>query len=833
MTAQVDSSADMTGTMPVVSELSKFPRGSGGLLERLVFNHRPFVLILCAIVSVILGFQASKLRINASFEKTIPSSHPYIRNYLANENELRGLGNTLRIAVENTTGDIFDPKYLETLKKINDAVYLIQGVDRSWMKSLWMPIVRWTEVTEDGYSGGPVMPPDYDGSAASIAALRMNVARAGIQSTLVANDLHSSMIIVPLLDIDPRTGAPLDYRAFSHELEQKIRAYQVPGVEVHVVGFAKLVGDLMDGLVGVARFFLVSAAIAASLIYWFTRCVRCTALIVCVSLLGVVWLLGLMKLAGYVLDPYSILVPFLIFAIGLSHGAQKMNGVMQDVARGTHKYVAARYTFRRLFLTGLTALLTNVVGFAVLMFIDIPIIKNMALQTSMGVCVLILTKLILIPVILSYIGVDSRAASRHLEGRSEKHRWLPWGWAVLDRFTERRWATVTVAIFAAIGVAGFVEGLHVRIGDLDPGAPELRKSSRYNLDDAYITAHYGLSSDQFAVIVKTPANECASWSNLIGMDDLAWSLRQQPGVQSVDSLPEVVRQVTAGQFDGNGKWQTISRDQRLVDAAFTAAQVATPDVTNESCSVTPIVAYLSDHKAATLSQVLDAVVAYGKEHDSKDIQFLPAAGSAGIEAITNVVVQSANRSVLLMLYGAVIVLCFVTFRSWRAVLVALVPLVITSVLCEALMAALGIGIKVATLPVTALGVGVGVDYALYLLSVQLALQRGGATLAVAYRKSMMFTGKVVGLIGLTLAAGVVTWAWSPIKFQADMGILLAFMFVWNMLGAVILIPALSHFLLRDAFDDRSAEVSSAQETNQAESGPEFVSESAMRVSFKR
>jgi predicted RND superfamily exporter protein len=144
------------------------------------------------------------------------------------------------------------------------------------------------------------------------------------------------------------------------------------------------------------------------------------------------------------------------------------------------------------------------------------------------------------------------------------------------------------------------------------------------------------------------------------------------------------------------------------------------------------------------------------------------------------------------------ILCFITFRSWRAVVVAVVPLALTSILCEALMVVLGIGVKVATLPVIALGVGIGVDYALYLLSVQLAQQRAGASLAEAYRRAVQFTGKVVALVGITLAAGVITWAFSPIKFQADMGILLTFMFVWNMLGALILIPALSYVLLPTA-----------------------------------
>jgi predicted RND superfamily exporter protein len=225
----------------------------------------------------------------------------------------------------------------------------------------------------------------------------------------------------------------------------------------------------------------------------------------------------------------------------------------------------------------------------------------------------------------------------------------------------------------------------------------------------------------------------------------------------------------------------------------------------------PVIAYLADHKAETLDRVVRAAAEFSDRHSDPDRAFLLAAGSAGIEAATNIVVRKAWVEMLVYVYLAVIVLCFITFRSWRAVVVAVVPLMITSVLCEALMVALGIGVKVATLPVIALGVGIGVDYALYLLSVQLAQQRKGLPLTEAYKKAVQFTGKVVGLIGVTLAASVITWAWSPIKFQADMGILLTFMFVWNMVGALVLIPALSHFLLPTSVVGRQASATARAE----------------------
>ncbi|HBX55682.1 MAG TPA: RND transporter, partial [Pseudomonas sp.] len=637
------------------------------------------------------------------------------------------------------------------------------------------------------------------------------------------------------LDNNPQTGEPLNYGEFSTQLEEQIRSLQSDKIGIHIVGFSKLVGDLIDGLYAVMMFFGASVVIAALFVYFYTRCLRSTLLLVSIAVAGVVWLLGLMQLLGYELDPYSILVPFLIFAIGVSHGTQKMNGILQDIGRGTHKYIAARYTFRRLFLTGLTALLCNIVGFAVLVIIDIPVIRDLAITTSIGVAVLIFTKLLLIPVALSYIGVSEKAARIAIEKdrAGEQNRGLLGHvWHGLDRFTERRWATVVIGLSVVVTVVCSVVMLDLKIGDLDPGAPELRPDSRYNRDSAYITEHYGLSSDQFVVIMKTNEDSCRLYQSLQTMDRLAWRLRQTEGVQTTSSLAETVRFVTSGMAEGSAKWLTISRDQAITNSSVDAAMISSPGITNQKCSVTPLIAYLADHKADTLTRVLQVAETFAAEHNSaadaeQPLEFLLAAGNAGIEAATNIEVEKGIVTMYLAVYGATALLCLLTFRSWRATVVALIPLIMTTIICKALMVWLGIGLKVATLPVIAVGVGVGVDYALYLLSVQLAVQERGGTLAVAYRRSLDFTGRVVALIGLTMAAGVVTWAWSPIKFQADMGILLTFMFLWNMLGALILIPALSHFLLNPKTTVMAAETLGTDEPRpsckQADSNTQAIS----------
>lgn len=793
--------------MPVVRNLADFHDQSGSWLERLVFNHRRAFLLLCLLITLALGWMSPKVQVNASFEKMIPTGHPYIQNFLEHRKDLRGMGNTLRVVVENTRGEVFDERFLEALRQINDELFLMPGVDRAWMKSLWTPAVRWIEVTEEGFSGGPVMPDGYNGSAASLERLRLNANRANLVGNLIANDLRSTAVQLPLLERDAQ-GVRINYWALSRNLDQlrdrfeqgKATDGQPWGVKIHIIGFAKVVGDLLDGLVQVTMYFAIAILIAAVLLLIYTHCLRSTALVLACSLIAVVWQIGLLALFGLELDPYSMLVPFLVFAIGVSHGAQKMNGIMQDIARGTHRVVAARYTFRRLFLAGVTALIADAVGFAVLVLIPIPVIRELAITASIGVAVLVFTNLLLLPVLLSHFGVSSKAAQRALIQEQQQlagHRGL---WLVLDNFAaKRRWAGAAVVTALLMGVGGYLTSTHLQMGDLDPGAPELRPASRYNLDNAYVTRNYALSSDVFAVIVKTPPEGCLKYQTLDVVDQLAWSLQQLPQVRTTLALPDVVRQITAGSFEGNPKWLTISRNQDVLNYAAQQASVNTPDMFNTECSVMPLVAFLTDHKAETLSAVLGVVESFIAEHpgDPTQIQLLPAAGNAGIEAATNIVVREAWIKMLFYVYAAVIALCLITFRSWRATIVAVLPLVLTSILCEALMVWLGIGVKVATLPVIALGVGIGVDYALYLLSVQLAGQRRGMGLTQAYGEAVLFTGKVVALVGVTLAAGVITWAFSPIKFQADMGILLTFMFLWNMIGALILIPALSHFLLQD------------------------------------
>ena len=759
-----------------------------GGIEHFIFSYRLLVISLFVIATIFLGFQASQLRPDASIEKMIPSTHPYIVNFLENKDDLASLGSAVRIIISNQEGDIFNKEFQQLLQEITDEIFYINGVDRSKMQSLWTPNVRWKEVTEEGFVGGSVIPDKYDGSPTSLLQLRANTLRSGQVGRLVSNDFKAAIILAPLVDIDPETGERLDYYQFSKDLEEKVRnKYQSDKVSIHIVGFVKVIGDLIEGAAQVGIFFAVAFAITAILLYAYSRCFWSTIIPLLCSSIAVVWQLGLLRALGFGIDPYSMLVPFLVFAIGISHAVQMINGVANQCLHGATAKTAACCAFSALCIPGLIALLSDGIGFITLMVIEIPVIQELAIAASLGVAVLVLTNLILLPLLMSYSGI-THSCMAHMKAQ-ENRAFRPW--RALSRVTETPIAGVIVVIAMLLFVFGFYASQDLKIGDLDPGAPELRADSRYNKDNEFLTQKFSTSTDVFVVMVNTPSQQCGNYNTLAAIDRFQAKISNVQGVQSVLSLVNISKLVVTGMNEGNIKWHDVSRNQYVLNNSL---RLVPSSLINTDCSMVPILVFLNDHKAETLSQVVSEVELFADKYNSEDLSFNMAAGNSGIEAATNIVIAKAQYIMLALVYAVVSFLCLLTFRSIKTVVCIILPLALTSVLAQALMTSLDIGVKVATLPVIALGVGIGVDYGIYIYSKLQHFLDDGMDLKEAYFNTLKTTGTAVAFTGLTLAIGVATWIYSPIKFQADMGLILTFMFLWNMIGALVLLPALSSLL---------------------------------------
>ena len=785
------------------------------VFENLIFNNRAPILIAFLALTVFFFIKAMGVTLDTSLKKMVPLKHEYIQNLFKHKDEL-SLGNDIRIAIENTEGDIFDKEYLQVLKDITDEVFYLPNVDKSKVKSLWTPNVRWIEVTEEGFKGGEVIPPTYDGSDATIEQLQANVLRSGQIGRLVSDNFRSSIVYVPLLDLDVSKGEKLDYQAFSHMLEEKVREkYQSDKIKIYIIGFAKKVGDLIDGARGVGLFFLIAMGITFVLLLLDAKCFRSAITVVVCSMIAVIWQLGMLSIFHDILadlrasdswpdfvksfpafeaiqfgiDPYSMLVPFLVFAIGVSHGVQIINEMAVNSSKEENGLLSARKTFRALYIPGIVALVSDAIGFVTLWFIEVGVIQELAIAASVGVATIILTNLILVPVVLSFTGVSNRAVASVLKKREKP----PAVWRWLSSFAHPSIAAISILVGAILAAVGWYYSQGLKIGDLDAGAPELRPDSRYNIDDRFISQNYSVSADVLVVMVETPAEGCIEYAALDSMDRFMWHMENVEGVQSTISLVTASKLVTTGYNEGNLKWATLSKVQDIINGSL---RTVPQGLMNLKCSLAPVIIFLEDHKAETLERAVAAVEAFAEENDDPNVaKFVLASGNAGVEAATNQTIEASQDQMLYLVYAVVCFLVFITFKTWRAVVCIIVPLALTSILCQALMAQLGIGVKVATLPVIALGVGIGVDYGIYIYSRLQGFISDGMPLQKAYFETLRVTGKAVSFTGLTLAIGVGTWIFSDIKFQADMGILLTFMFLWNMVGAIWLLPAFADFLL--------------------------------------
>ena len=763
--------------------------------ERFLFTHRKLVIGCFLLLTLIMAYFATQLRIDAGFSKQLPLKHEYMKTYMKHHQAFGG-ANRVLIALRTREGDIFTADFFDLLRRITDDVFFMPGVDRTRIKSIFTPNVRFTEVVEDGIAAGNVIPADFRPDAEGLAQVRRNIIKAGVVGQLVANDFTAAIVSAEFMEYDPTTGVQLDYIGLSHALEEEIRdkyrlETEAGGYDIHIIGFAKVVGNIADGAIRVVMFFGLAFVITALLVYVYTYSIKLTVIPLAASLMAVVWQLGVLTILGYGIDPMGILVPFLIFAIGVSHGVQMVRNTRDEHSNGLLPREAAAAAFRRLLLPGVIALISDTVGFITILFIRIQVIQEMAITASLGVALIILTNMIFVPVLLSYIHLDDAYLGK-IRKRADRLR--P-HWARMTRLTEPKLASVVIAISALLLVFGLWKATKVKIGDIHSGVPELRAESRYNIDSKIITTHFSIGVDTISVIVETIPEGCIDYEVATKIDRFEWHMRNVPGVQSVIALPGIARGLNAGWNEGNLKWRVLPRNQHVLIQAVSYVPTSS-GLLNADCSVMPVLIFTEDHSAETIQGIVSAVKQFRAESGTERIQFRLATGNVGVMAATNEEVAASQFPILLYVFSAVIVLCLIAFRSLTGMLCIVLPLGLVSLLAYALMSILEIGLKVSTLPVVALGVGVGVDYGIYIYSRLRGFLKGGASLQDAYEKTLAGTGMSVLFTGLTLAFGVATWIFSPLKFQADMGVLLTFMFLVNMLGAVFLLPALACVLVR-------------------------------------
>jgi predicted RND superfamily exporter protein len=804
-------------------------------------------------------------------KKQLPTGHEYIQTFQEYRDRLFG-SNRIIVVLKQRDGVIWNKDYFSTYKDLTDALFYLPGVARHTLTSLWTPNSRYFEITEDGFVADDVIPgtitvDNLDDQCVSrlktaslattcepaLSIIENNVVRGGFVGRLVANDFSAAMVRAELLDLDVKTGERLNYFDLAEKLETDIRAkFENDKYEVQIIGFAKLIGDIADGAGTVVQFFGVALILTIMSVYVYARSAVLTFLPLFCSLTSLVWQFGILKLLGYGLDPLAILVPFLVFAIGVSHGVQQINLITAEISKGSSSDEAARASFRGLLIPGSMALVTDLVGFGTLYFIPIQMIQELAITASIGVALKILTNLVMLPVMVSFFKIDDGFVARAGKARATRVRLME----KLGNIANPKPAIVVLIVSAVLFVTAFIQSQDRHVGALHAGSPELRVDARYNQDSRSIAEKFSLGLNLLTVIVETPRESCINYSYMKYLNEFTWYLRNVDGVSLVLSLPYLTRQSNSGFNEGNLKWQALPRNKYALVQSQSPIGTST-GLLNEECTLMTQLIFLDDAKATTIKGVTAAVKQFRAEnpapiaslniitdpplrdaydydmgiradvlddgrntslsitydvasdnpddllaavrakgvkvtsHEVVPVSIRLASGNMGVQAAVNEEIEESELPMMIYVYLTIIALVILTYRDWRATVACCVPLTLATFMGYWFMEVLEIGLTVATLPVMVLAVGLGVDYAFYIYNrIQFHLSQGD-DVTLSFKKTLNETGMAVVFTALTLAIGVSTWAFSALKFQADMGLLLAFMFMINMVMAVTVLPAIA------------------------------------------
>ncbi len=766
-----------------------------GRVGYLIFHWRRALLLVGVLVTAVLGYCAFQLQITAGFAKMVPTNHEYMRTFADYQGDFGGADKVL-VAIKVKDGTLFQPAVMETVRKITEDMFYVKGVERSSLTSLFTSNVRYNEVVEEGFKSGNIVPADFSGKPDEMENVRKNILKSDWVGRIVSADMTATLVVATLSERDPDTGNKLDLRDIGAQLENIRGKYENGQVSVHVIGFAKSISDIARGASSVLVLFVAAFVITAVLLYWYSGSLMLTSWALVAALIPVVWLLGLLPLMGMGLDPMSILVPFLIFAIGVSHAVQMTNAWKLETLRGADGVTASRNCFLKLFVPGATALLANALGFMVIAFVEIEIVKELAITATIGVTVMLMTNKILLPILLSYMRLSTRDA-QSLRGKETAGDWL---WVRMGSLATRRGALVPLSLSMLLVVVGVWQARDLKIGDMGSGVPELRADSRYNRDVDMVTSNFAIGVDVLQVIVEAKGDDspCVQRDIEEKVEKLDFLMRQTEGVAGVRSLASFISAVTQDFAEGWIKWRMLPETVEQIAQGVGFATRLGNEYRNSTCTAIPVSIYTVDHQATTINHIVDTIKAFKAANDDDKVIFRLASGNVGVMAATNEVVERSDKWVNFTLFVAVAILCFATFRSVPVTLCIILPLGLVTLLCNAIMARMGIGVKVNTLPVIAISVGVGVDYGIYLFErIKHEMRERNHSLQEAFVEALKQRGTASLFTAVTMTLSVMTWAFSDLKFQADMGVLLGFMFLVNVFGALLILPALAAYLVRE------------------------------------
>lgn len=757
-------------------------------------ERRKFVTTLILALTAVFGYFAAHVEIKTIFHDLLPKGHPFIE---INDkyNERFGGPNIVSIMVEAESGDIFQPKVLERIKQVTDELYLVPAINQFQVISLASRKLRSINSSTEGIETKPMMWPDLPKDQAEIDLLREQVlANPLVYGRYVSPDLKSALVTADFID------RLMDYGKLYDGITQIAEKYNGDGVRVRVVGEPLLTGWVVHYLPETFHLFLITIAIMALLLFITVRTWRGILLPMLAGLVSAVWALGIASLFKVNFDPLIIVVAFLVTARAISHAVQMLAAFDDELERGYVPRDAAAKALVALFRPGMLGVVVDAVAVAIVAAMPMPLLQKTAFVGAVWLGTIAVSAMVLVPTLLSWV-TKPHAVAFPLD----TNRWVLrpllnlCGKLVLGR----RSVLVVLIGFAVLIGSGYY-ATKVTVGDALPGTPLLWPDHPYNVDAKAINDTFQGSDQMFVVIDGEGPNALKDPELLTNIDNFQRYLETQPQIGGTVSVVDLIGPVNANLHEGNRRFEELGPVADINgELLFMYMQGADPgdmdrfvDTDFKDGAVTM---FFRDHKGDTIRTAVSRIEDYIENNPLPgESTYKLAGGLVGVLAAVNEEVFARQVESIALALLTLFILSAIAYRSTVAGLFYMPLVVMANTITFAFMAWKGIGMNINTLPVAALGIGLGVDYAFYIVDgVKERFEETGDVMQ-SLQGSLRTAGRGVLITGGTMIAAVLVWYASSLKFQAEMGLLMALWLTVSAITSLLLIPAMI-YVFRPAF----------------------------------
>ena len=786
-----------------------------------VIRYRWQVLALAVLLTVFFAMQIRHVRFETAISALWPADHPYVDVYQTYEHNY-GSPLTVYMMLRVKDGTIYNPETLGKVERITRAIDDIRGVNHNRVVSITSRKVKHLSIEGSSIHVANLLPRKRPETEAEFEDFRERVVGAGVIGTLVSDDGSATQIAGNFIE---RLTDVQDVFERVQEIKEQEKD---EGHEIYLAGQPILMGWVWTYQQELLSIIALTAGLMFLLLYVYIRSIRLTILPLIATLVSAIWGLGFAGLLGYTLDPLILIIPALLMARTLSHGVQKVERIIELEDTALDASEKAKTLMLALFGSGLLGIVTDAVGILVIGLATIPVMQQLAIFCSFWAASIIVSVLILIPVGVSLLGLPKGGRTAIRLERSFVNRILDGvGWLVTA--SRARWVMAGFALTTVLSVAISTQ---ITIGDIYPGTPLLWPDSPYNTAVKNMNDYF-VGTDEFFVIARPRGGQDsgtgADGSVLAegraqtgekaalakGMDsaleeflglrtpealgemvDFQRYLERHPLVRGTFSFADFIRKVNRLYHWNYAKWDHLP-DSRQATATFAHMLLQGTDpgdfdrFVDNMYKHANVTAWLTDHRGETLEEVVRYVKAYQDDNSDGAVEFQLASGSAGVTAAVNE--EVANKELLVFLLAGLVVgvACLIVFRSILAAGILMLPLLVTNFVVMSIMVFLRIGLDVNTLPIVSIGMGVGIDYGIYMLTRIMQEIRRMGTYEEAIAHAVHTTGRAVFFTATVMVVSVGVWYFSSsFRFVAEMGLLLAMVMGVNMLGALLVIPAI-------------------------------------------